>query len=308
MNPLASRPLRRTVIVGTTLISATALLAGCSGSGAATTSEKTPSALFDQTIADMLPSDIAEAGEIRIASGPGYPPILDVAEDGTTLSGSQPEEMRLIGEVLGVDIVFEDIKFDALFPSLASKKVDAAAASLGITAERLETVDFVSDFQGGTTLLVEGGNPLNLSIETLCGHTVGVLKGSTENDITLPEWDAACSDAGDPAIEISTFPTAADAVLALSSGRVDATVSALPPAVYQASQSDGALEALDVNYEPSPWGVAFPKGSGLTTPFQAAITKLMESGDYLENLERFGVEVGAIDSSEIYTDPSQISK
>lgn len=308
MKTHTSRVVRRGAVLATAMIGATALLSGCAGAASSEPTESAASDLFDQSIADLLPADIVAAGEIRIASGPGYPPILDVADDGVTLSGSQPEEMRMIGQMLGIDIVFDDIKFDALFPSLQSKKVDAAAASLGITAERLETVDFVSDFQGGTTLLVAGGNPEDLSIETLCGHTVGVLKGSTEESITLPTWDAACTSAGEPAIVISTFPTAADAVLALSSSRVEATVSALPPAVYQAAQSNGALEALDVNYEPSPWGVAFPKGSELVPAFQAAINRLIETGDYQKNLERFGVEVGAIEESEIYTDPSQIAK
>ncbi|QLD13082.1 transporter substrate-binding domain-containing protein [Microbacterium oleivorans] len=307
MNRRPFRPVPRLgLLVGASLTSV-ALLAGCASSGEASPAAG-ESELFDQAIADLLPADIAEAGEIHVASGPGYPPILDLAEDGVTLSGSQPEEVRLIGEVLGIDIVFDDIKFDALFPALESGKVDMAAASLGITQERLGAVDFVSDFQGGTTLLVAGGNPEDLSIETLCGHAVGVLKGSTEETITLPVWAEACSAAGDSDIEISTFATAADAVLALSSGRVEATVSALPPAVYQAAQSDGAMEALDINHEPTPWGLAFPKGSELTEAVAAALQKLMDEGLYLENLERFGVEVGAVDTAEVYTDPSQAAK
>lgn len=301
ITPLSAR---RPVALAALVVAGAIVLAGCS-TPASDSPAPGESDLFDQSIADLLPDDIAEAGEIRVASGPGYPPILDLAEDGETLSGSEPEQVRLIGEVLGVDIVFEDIKFDALFPALESKRVDMAAAALGITAERLETVDFVSDFQGGTTLLVPGGNPDDLSIETLCGHTAGVLKGSTEEVVTLPEWNAACLAAGEPAIEVQTFPAAADAVLALSSGRVEATVSALPPAVYQESQSDGAMEALDENYEPTLWGLAFPKGSDLTEAVAAALQKLIDDGVYLENLEEFGVEVGGIETAEIFTDPSQ---
>lgn len=283
---------------------ATVLLAGCSApEGDAPAPGE--SELFDQAIADLLPDEVKEAGRISVASGPGYPPILDLAEDGVTLSGSQPEEVRLLGEVLGIEIVFEDIKFDALFPSLEAGRVDMAAASLGITAERLEAVDFVSDFQGGTTLLVPGGNPEDLSLETICGRNVGVLKGSSEETVVLPAWNQDCLDAGDPEIQISTFPAAADAVLALTSGRVEATVSALPPAVYAAEQSNGAMEVIDLNYEPSVWGLAFPKGSELTEAISAALQKLMDGGQYLENLERFGVEGGAIETADIYTDPSQ---
>lgn len=298
------RPSRTALVAGAAVASTALLLTGCSGGGT-DTPPAGESELFDQSIADLLPADIAEAGEIHVASGPGYPPILDLAEDGVTLSGSQPEEVRLIGEVLGIDIVFEDIKFDALFPSLESGKVDMAAASLGITAERLGAVDFVSDFQGGTTLLVPAGNPEDLSIATVCGHTVGVLKGSSEEAVVLPAWAEDCAAAGEPEIEISTFPTAADAVQALASGRVEATVSALPPAVFAAEESGGVMEALDENYEPSPWGLAFPNDSELTEAVAAALQKLMDEGLYLENLERFGVQSGAIDEATIYTDPSQ---
>lgn len=295
---------KQVVALAATAVFAT-VLAGCASSDtpASSASGAGTSPLFNAEAAALLPEGVTE---IVVASGPGYPPILDLAEDGVTLSGSQPEQVRLIGEVLGVEIVFEDVKFDALFPALESERVDMAAASLGVSAERLESVDFVSDFQGGTTLLVEGGNPQDLSLDTLCGHSVGVLKGSTEDTITLPIWNTDCTDAGEPAIEISTFPTAADAVLALTSNRVQATVSALPPAVFQAQESGGALEALDINFDPSPWGLAFPKGSELPPAIQAALTVLMENGEYLANLERFGVEVGAIDESVIYTDPSQI--
>lgn len=278
-------------------------LAGCAAPAAGPAPGD--SDLYDTAIAELLPDAIRDAGRITVASGPGYPPILDLAEDGVTLSGSQPEQMRLIGEVLGVEIVFEDIKFDALFPSLEAGRVDLAAAALGITAERLESVDFVSDFQGGTTLLVPGGNPQELSLETVCGHDVGVLKGSAEETVVLPAWNEDCLDAGEPEIVVSTFPAAADAVLALTSGRVEATVSALPPAVYAAEQSDGAMEVIDLNYEPSLWGLAFPKGSELTEAVAAALQKLMDDGVYLDNLARFGVEGGAVDTAEVFTDPSQ---
>ena len=308
MNPTPSRPSRRAALVAGAALAALGLLSGCAaGDGGSGPDGEARSKLYDAKIAATLPADIAKKGVIHVASGPGYPPILDVGADGSTLSGSQPEELRLIGEVLGVKIVFDDIKFDAVFPALQSKKTDAAAEALGVTAERLATVDFVSDFQGGTTLLVQGGNPSKISRTTVCGKNVGILKGSAEAEVVLPAWQKDCTDAGKPEMVVTTFTTAADAVLATSSKRVDATISALPPAVYQAKQSNGALEALDINYEPSPWGIAFPKGSKLAKPVQAALNALIDDGAYRKNLTKFGVQVGAIDKAELYTDPDQLA-
>lgn len=287
---------------GIAALAAVALLAGCAASDPSGSSPDA-SPLFDESAAALLPEGVTE---IHIASGPGYPPFLDATADGV-LTGAQVEEVRLIGEALGVEIVFDDIKFDAVFAALESGKTDGAAMALGITADRLESVDFVSDYLGGTGLLVAAGNPADISLETMCGHKIATLKGSIYTDVYLPDFDAKCAEEGEPAIEVSTFQTSADAVLALSSGRVEATMTDVGPAVYQAAQSGGAMEALDVNYDPSLWGIAVPKGSELAPALQAAINSLIANGAYLENLEAFGVEAGAIEESEIYTSADQLS-
>jgi polar amino acid transport system substrate-binding protein len=178
--------------------------------------------------------------------------------------------------------------------------------AMSITADRLESVDFVSDYLGGTSLLVAAGNPSDLSLETMCGHKVAVQIGSVYSDVYMPEFDAQCAADGEPAIEISTFPTAADAVLALTSGRVEATMNDLAPSVYQAAQSGGIMEALPVNYDPSLWGLALAKGSPYGEAFVAAMNSLIASGAYLENLEEFGVEAGAIEESVLYTSADQL--
>lgn len=287
---------------GIAALAAVALLAGCAASDPSGSSPDA-SPLFDESAAALLPEGVTE---IHIASGPGYPPFLDATADGV-LTGAQVEEVRLIGEVLGVGIVFDDIKFDAVFAALESGKTDGAAMALGITADRLESVDFVSDYLGGTGLLVAAGNPADISLETMCGHKIATLKGSIYTDVYLPDFDAKCAEEGEPAIDVSTFQTSADAVLALSSGRVEATMTDVGPAVYQAAQSGGTMEALDVNYDPSLWGIAVPKGSELAPALQAAINSLIANGAYLENLEAFGVEAGAIEESEIYTSADQLS-
>lgn len=296
------RASRRGILTGVALLGTVALLAGCAGSDTPA-DEPGTSALYDADAAALLPEGTTE---IHISTGPGYPPFLMLADDGTTLSGAQIEQARLLGEVLGVEIVFDDIKFDAVIPAMESGKTDGAAMAMSITADRLDSVDFVSDYLGGTSLLVATGNPTDISLETMCGHKVAVQIGSVYSDVYMPEFDAQCAADGEPAIEISTFPTAADAVLALTSGRVEATMNDLAPSVYQAAQSGGVMEALPVNYDPSLWGLALAKGSPYGEAFVAAMNSLIDSGAYLENLEKFGVEAGAIEKSELYTSADQL--
>ena len=293
--------LSRAVLISGTALAAV-VLAGCAAPAAEPEGAGGPRARFDQAPADLLPEG---PPALHIASGPGYPPFLDAKADGT-VTGAQVEQVYLLGEVLGVTIVIDDIKFDAVIPAMESGKTDGAAMAMSITPDRLESVDFVSDYLGGTSLLVAAGNPTGIGLETMCGHKVAVQIGSVYADVYMPEFQAQCEADGEPAIEVSTFPTAADAVLALTSGRVEATMNDLAPSVYQAAQSGGVMEALDVNYDPSLWGLALAKDSPYGPAFVAAMNSLIASGAYLENLEAFGVEAGAIEESELYTSADQL--
>jgi polar amino acid transport system substrate-binding protein len=313
---LALRPTRRRAALAalTAGIAATGLvLTGCASDasgGTGTGSEPAPvetigsdfiAGTFDQEAADLLPADIAEAGVIHAAGGPGYAPHFLLADDGTTLTGNDIELLLAVGDVLGVTVEHEDVGFDAMIPSLQSERVDMANGAMSVTDERLAVVDYVTYFAGGTSLIVPTGNPLDISLDALCGRRIAVQQGTVYADNYMPEFQAACEEAGEEAIEISVFPTQPDATLALTSGRADASMSDYGPLTYVAERSGGALEVLEETYDPSTWGFTFPQGSDLTPAIAAAVNVLIEDGTYEEILSKWGVTSGAIESSEILT-------
>lgn len=256
---------------------------------------------FDQEAADLLPADIAEAGVIHAAGGPGYAPHFLLADDGTTLTGNDIELLLAVGDVLGVTVEHEDVGFDAMIPSLQSERVDMANGAMSVTDERLAVVDYVTYFAGGTSLIVPTGNPLGIDLESMCGRRIAVQQGTVYADNYMPEFRAACTEAGEEDIEVSVFPTQPDATLALTSGRADASMSDYGPLTYVAERSGGALEVLEETYDPSTWGFTFPQGSDLTPAIAAAVNVLIEDGTYEEILSKWGVTSGAIESSEILT-------
>lgn len=256
---------------------------------------------FDQEAADLLPADIAEAGVIHAAGGPGYAPHFLLADDGTTLTGNDIELLLAVGDVLGVEVEHEDVGFDAMIPSLQSERVDMANGAMSVTDERLAVVDYVTYFSGGTSLIVPTGNPLGIDLESMCGRRIAVQQGTVYADNYMPEFQAACAEAGEEEIEVSVFPTQPDATLALTSGRADASMSDYGPLTYVAERSGGALEVLEETYDPSTWGFTFPQGSDLSPAIAAAVNVLIEDGTYEEILSKWGVTSGAIESSEILT-------
>src|SRR6185312_13265063 len=69
------------------------------------------------------------------------------------------------------------------------------------TKEREQTVDFVTYFSAGESLIVASGNPKGVTGPdlTLCGLTVAVEKGTTEES-EVPDLSKKCTDAGKKAV------------------------------------------------------------------------------------------------------------
>jgi polar amino acid transport system substrate-binding protein len=298
-------PSRRPLVATSAMLGVALLLAGCSSGTESTDTAPeaaqeevgtdTIAGTFDQSIADLLPADIAEAGTILSGGGPGYAPFYLLADDGETLVGADPELLRAAGDVLGVEIEFSALGFDALIPALQSNRIDMAAGAF------LEVVDFVSYFAGGTSLIVPAGNPKEIGLESMCGTTIAVQQGTVYADNYMPIFNDECVAAGEDEITISIFPTQPDATIALGAGRADASMSDYGPLAYVAERSNGQFEVLQENYDPSTWGFGFPQGSELSPAISAAFTALMEDGTYTEILEKWGVEDGAVTESEVVT-------
>ena len=246
----------------------------------------------------MVPAAIRSSGKLTIATEGAYPPFELFATDNKTLIGVDPELGTALAQVMGLRANLVNVKFDAIIPGLQAKRYDVGMAAYGDTKVREKVVDFVTYFKGGSSLLVPAGNPKKLTLATVCGYKVAVQKGSIYESTVVPELNSNCTAAGKSAISIEVFPGQPEATLAVSSGRVDATISDFAPMAYTAKQSHGKFDVIPEQYKPIPWGVAMPKDSGLAQPMLAAMKKLMADGTYLQILKKWDVTSGAI------TDPA----
>jgi polar amino acid transport system substrate-binding protein len=132
----------------------------------------------------------------------------------------------------------------------------------------------------------------------MCGHSIGVEKGTTQLD-DLTAQNTKCKNAGKQGIDIQAFPDQNGANTALAAGRVDAAMADTPVADYAVAQSNGQFALSGSSYGVVPYGIAVPKGSGMTRPIQAALKKLIANGTYLKILKKWGVQSIAIDTPVI---------
>jgi polar amino acid transport system substrate-binding protein len=95
------------------------------------------------------------AGTIRYGFEAARIPMSYLSAKGEPL-GFDLDLARRIAYEMNMKIEFIPMPFDALFPALASGKIDMAGGCLSITAERRKKMDFIGPyFEGGTTLVIK---------------------------------------------------------------------------------------------------------------------------------------------------------
>jgi len=235
---------------------------------------------------------------LKVAADATYAPNEFIASNGHTVVGMDADLAKAIGGVLHVKVTVVNATFDSIIPGLAAGKYDLGMSSFTDTKAREKVVDFVTYFSAGTSFYGKGGGSTIGSLGALCGHTVGVEKGTTQQDDSTAQ-NAKCKKAGKKGVTVSTFPDQNGVNLALSSGRVQVAMADSPVAAYQVKQSHGQFRLMGKPYGTAPYGIAIPKKSGLAQPILSAVKTLMKDGKYMKILRKWGIQAGAIHNPKI---------
>jgi polar amino acid transport system substrate-binding protein len=285
--PRAALPLV-VVVVAASLLGGTPALGGPSATGAA----GLPG--VNKKIAAAVPAAIRSKGTLTVAADATYAPNEFIASDGKTVVGMDPDLAKSLAAILGLKVKVVNATFDSIIPGLASGKYDLGMSSFTDTKEREKVVDFVTYFSAGTSFYVKAqGGPAIRTLADLCGHTVAVEKGTTQqNDATAQ--NGKCKKAGKPGVTVSAFPDQNGANLALASGRAQVGMADSPVAAYQVKKSNGQFKLAGKPYDTAPYGIAIPKGNGMAKPVLDALKALIADGRYAAILKTWGISAGAI--------------
>jgi len=279
------------------------VLAGCgssnSTSSTATTTETSGSNSANAAIAAQVPAAIKSKGTLTVAADATYAPNEFIASDGHTVVGMDADLMQALGTVMGLKVKMVNATFDTIIPGLAAGKYDVGASSFTDTKEREKTVDFVDYFSAGISFYAKAGANTGVkTVEDLCGKKVSVEKGTTEEEEAKAQG-GKCTKAGKQSVTVLVYPNQNGANLAISSGRAELGMADSPIAAYQVKQSSGAFALVGETYGAAPYGLAIPKGTGMTTPILAALKTLIANGTYTQILPMWGVQAGAITTPAI---------
>lgn len=288
-------------------------LSACGGTAAGIEATDIPKTLNTRDISEgvhpdakavaLLPDSYKAKGELIVAMDLSSPPMTFLAEDNSTPIGVNPDLARLVAKKLGLKLKFENTAFDTIIPGIDGGRYDFTATTMSATEERLKVMDMINYLKGGSAVAVPKGNPLKLTNDTLCGRNIGVTKGSTQQLKHLPnvsKW--TCEEKGKPAINAITLPNVQEALTQLDSKRIDGVfydASGLAWADAQQPDHFAILQPRMDTRTNTNVAMGLKKGSTLTPALQAAIQSVLETPEYKESLEYWGLGESAISEAEI---------
>ena len=204
--------------------------------------------------------------------------------EGEEIVGIDAELGAAIAEKLGMEFKIEDMEFDAIIPSVVSGKASFGIAGMTPTEERLMSADFSIPYTKGVQVIIVKEDSAITSADDLfaegASNVIGVQTGTTGD--LYSTWDL--EDAGLATVE--RFNKGADAVLALTQGKVDCVVIDNEPAKEFVSANEG-LTILETAYAEEEYAICFAKDSELKDLVNGALEELIADGTVQAIIDKY---------------------
>jgi polar amino acid transport system substrate-binding protein len=282
-----------TTALALTACGSDSLSEGGSSSAPAASSSSAPA--VDEALVAKLPAKIKSAGTIVIGTDATYQPNEYLDADGKTVIGMDVELFDAVMAKFGVKTQWVPSAFDAIILGVQSGKYDVGVSSFTVNSERMKQATMVSYFTAGTQWVTQKGNPKKVNPDDACGKAVAVQKGTVQADEDLPKRQKACTDAGKPEIKVLVDADQAKVTATVQSGKADAMLVDLPPAIAAVDSTGGTLELLGEQYDSAPYGYVLKKDdTAFGEAIVEALKQLKADGTYDSILKKWKTEGGAI--------------
>jgi len=226
-----------------------------------------------------------QAGKLVMATNAFFPPYEYHDEATDAIMGIDVEIAEAVAKKLGLELVIEDTEFDSIIAGVQMKKYDIGMAGMTVTEERKQAVNFTSTYATGIqSIIVKEGSEIK-DIDTLLSgsYKVGVQTGTT-GDMYMsfpPEEGGVGED------RVVRYSKGNDAVLALSTGKIDAVVIDNEPAKSYVAANPG-LTILETPFAVEDYAMCVNKDNTvLLDKINQALKELTEDGTIPAIIEKY---------------------
>ena len=217
-----------------------------------------------------------EEGKLHMSTNAAFPPY-EMTTDAGGFEGIDVEVAEAIAEKLGLELVVDDMGFDAALTAVQTGQSDIAMAGITVTEDRQQVMDFSDSYATGIqVVIVKEDSPIATLDDLSNAQMIGCQKATTGY--------IYCSDTpengGYGEDHVTAFDTGALAVMALVNGQVDAVVIDNEPAKSFVASNDG-LKILDTEFAVEDYAIGFAKGNtALLEAVNAAMAELKADGTF----------------------------
>ena len=234
------------------------------------------STVFAMTVA-FSSAALAQEAEIRIATEGAYPPFNYTDADGS-LKGFDVDIANALCEEMKAKCTIVAQDWDGIIPGLMADKYDAIVASMSITEERKQQIDFTDKYYTTPLAVIapKDGEVKGVSAEELKGKVVGAQASTTQANYATDVYEKA-------GIEVKLYPTQEEAAADLQNGRIDALISDkfVVADWLNGDGKDCCVMVGDVPGTETEAGIGIRKGEDdLKQRFNAAIQAIVSDGTY----------------------------
>ncbi|UVK45408.1 ABC transporter substrate-binding protein [Mesorhizobium sp. AR07] len=239
--------------------------------------------------AALLTLGVAQAQEktLRIGTEGAYPPFNNLTADGQ-LVGFDIDIAKALCDQMKVKCTFVAQDWDGIIPALQAGKFDAIVASMSITPERMQKVDFSHKYYNTPSALAAPKDTTlkGVTKEDLAGKTVGVATTTTHFNYASKTFTDST---------VKGYPSSPEEQADLANGRLDAIEDDIVVLSQWLATPDGACCKILGTPSPQPVeifgpgaGIAVRKGeTDLVNQLNAAIDAIRANGKYKEINDKY---------------------
>ena len=217
-----------------------------------------------------------EKGKLIMSTNAEFPPYEMTTDDGG-FAGIDIEIAEAIAKKLGLELVIDDMDFNAALLAVQQGKSDMVMAGVTVDPDRQKVMDFSNSYATGVQVIIVKEDS-NVTADTLGDFMIGTQKGTTS--------DIYCSD-DFGAEHVTTYDSSITAVQALINGQVDCVVVDNAPAQELVKANPG-LRILETEYITENYAIGFAKGNTeLVEAVNKALAELTADGTIQKIIDKY---------------------
>ena len=267
-------------------------LAACGG-----TDEETPDAATDDTQTEGPAGETAgnavsteygdftvvEAGKLHMSTNAAFPPYEMTTDDGG-FEGIDVEVADAIAQKLGLELVVDDMGFDAALTAVQTGQSDIAMAGITVTEARLEVMDFSDSYATGVQVVIVPEDSPIQTIDDLANAEMIGCQAATTGYIYASDTP---ENGGYGEDHVTAYENGALAVMALVNGQIDAVIIDNEPAKAFVEANEG-LKILDTPWVEEEYAIGVAKGNtDLLDAINAVMEELKADGTFQSIVDKY---------------------